>query len=207
MAIHRSGSHGKRKLPLEKDSQATTRKKLRSNPESTGKDAASEILLLENRILESRKNYNSIVTLLDQVNQKDDKNETSILAAVALCRIFCKLLILGALDKSKGTQENEAKISAWLGDRLADLVAKLVRLLEASDDIAQRTALTLLMRLFKHQAQIDASRGSVWHGEILSSLLNCVLISKDATSAREDFISQYLTKFHDLQYHTWSHVT
>lgn len=77
----------------------TTQKRRRVDRNSAHDSASElgiqdEILGLEEKILESQSNYNSIQTLLNflRVSSVPDDNR-DVLAAVALCRVFCRLMV------------------------------------------------------------------------------------------------------------------
>ena len=87
--------------------------KRRDSSSDDGDDQKDEILLLESQILESRKHYKNIERLIRI--HKDDKNaETAILAAVSLCRVFCRLLVAEKLVKSKKSKPEAADDADWL---------------------------------------------------------------------------------------------
>lgn len=80
-------------------------------------DATATIQKLEDQIAESRKFYNNIATLLSMLNVRTSKNEPDLTAAVALCRIFCRLIASGDLKEQSRATEKEKIIVAWLKER------------------------------------------------------------------------------------------
>ena len=69
----------------------------------TGSDSTqADILLLEEQVLASREHYNNIVELQSILGNSDRKPKTATLAAVALCRVFCRLISGEKLVKKKG---------------------------------------------------------------------------------------------------------
>ena len=62
---------------------------------STGTDIQSHILLLEEQVLESREHYNNIIELQNLAKNVEKKPKTAALAALALCRIFCRFVYFG----------------------------------------------------------------------------------------------------------------
>src|SRR5580700_7663149 len=92
-----------------KRKRATSRHKplKRARSDSTEEDAQARILLLEGEILDSKKNYNNISVLLRYLQ---GGKEESVVAAIALCRVFTRILAAGDLVKGEGTTEKEAVV-------------------------------------------------------------------------------------------------
>ena len=72
-----------------KDNQVEARK---APKQTKSDDAQTQILLLEEQIIESREHYNNIVKLQQWIHAVDQKPKTGNLSAVALCRVFCRLI-------------------------------------------------------------------------------------------------------------------
>ena len=170
-------------------------------------DRASEILLLENEILESRTRYNNILTLLGLITDDNTSGEQQNLASVSLCRVFCGLLSLGELNSKKGKPENEAKISKWLEDNLKQFEDALIRRLQSGDQGLQITALTLLMRLLKHKAKILPSSGLIWQGEVFQSMAHTLMNASIDSAVRHEFVSNYFAKFVDVRHQMLLYIT
>ena len=180
-------------------------KRRKVGAQDKSEDITSKILSLETGILENRKNYNSIVKLLDFVNDESAGDDRNVLSAIALCRIFCRLLALDALGSTKGKPENEVRISQWLSEKLDTFEAKLLQMLEFSNHGTQNTALTLLMRLLKHKAKTSGSSGDgVWQRGLFPSILRPLLSTSTGSAARNDFVTEYLAKYHDIRFYTYS---
>lgn len=93
---------------------------------SKTEDAETErIRKLEEQIAESRKYYNNIVTLLSMLNDQSP----NLMVAVSLCRIFCRLLVGGQLQKPKGASEQDLILVAWLRERYREYQVELLDLL------------------------------------------------------------------------------
>lgn len=170
-------------------------------------DTESDILLLEQQILESRKNYNKIVTLLNYAKtlESQQDNTSSILAVVALCRVFSRLIALGNLSKTRQTPENEAAIMQWLNERYTDFKDTLLTFLSENDMSRQSTSLTLLMRLVKADAEhSDLSEESIWRNSTFSSVLEELVRSETAADARDEFMYKYVKEFSDVRFHTFA---
>lgn len=170
-------------------------------------DTESAILLLEQQILESRKNYNKIVTLLNYAKTPESQqdNLSSVLAFVALCRVFSKLIALGSLSKTRQTPENEAAIVQWLNERYIDFKDTLLTVLSGNDISRQSTSLNLLMRLVKADAEhLGLSEESIWRNSTFSSVLEELVRSETAADARDEFTYMYVKEFSDARFHTFA---
>lgn len=176
-----------------------------SDPEA---DIQSEILLLENQILESRKNYNSIVTLLGYSKEHGAEDQRDIAAAVALCRIFCRLMAAGNLSKTRETAGDEVIVVQWLKKQLREYEALILAMLSSEDIGRQSTALTLLMRLMREQAEyLKLQEDAIWRDGIFVGVLQALLGNSPADDRRAEFVEKYLVKFDDIRYHTFAFVT
>ena len=77
----------------ETDRKQIKQKSKRQSPsEDTHDDPQAAILKLEAQIVESRRHYNNIAILLETAKQEKSEDDVVILAAVALCRVFSRLL-------------------------------------------------------------------------------------------------------------------
>jgi U3 small nucleolar RNA-associated protein 19 len=90
----------------------------------------SRIFQLESQILESRRHYNSIATLLSISRGDDGQNGDALAAAVSLCRIFCRFMANGTTLVTKGAADAEIMIVHWLKERYDDYLEVLVAMLK-----------------------------------------------------------------------------
>lgn len=188
--------------------KSSKKRKRESSQDDTG--GYSSILEIERQILESRRNYNKIVTLLshcwNQDPQKEDEENT--LAVVALCRIFCRLMALGSLSKDQDTSGNEATVVQWLNDRFNDYKDILLETLSQGDVTKQSTALTLLMRLFKEEAtRLKKSDEAVWQTGTFAKALKFVMDGESSADVRNEFVQQYVEEYDDVRFYTFSRLT
>lgn len=175
-----------------------TRRTEKSAPCSTGVE--EEVLLLESQILESRRHYNKITTLLsychDHVQEK-----RSITAAVALCRIFCRLMAMGTMSKPKHAPENEIIIAQWLQSQLGAYKEAVLDLFVAADPSMQSTALTLLMRLLKEEsASLNLTPEGNWRDGTFANLVSKIVGSRTVDVVREEFVEKYMQPYDDVRY-------
>ncbi|KAL8832136.1 MAG: hypothetical protein Q9191_000458 [Dirinaria sp. TL-2023a] len=187
----------------------TVRKKRKRRRSDDSVDEQSRILLLEEQILESQKNFNHIVTLLDNVrgNGASTGALPRSLTLVALCRIFFKLIATGNLSKSRQASQNEEVITQWLNDRLDDYKATLLENLSEENPESQTTALTLLMKLVKGEAEhLHLSEESIWRRGTFSNIVATLLSADAATTSRHHFVDKYVDPFVDIRYHIFRHL-
>ena len=186
-------------------SESSKRKRVASKEPSEEPDLQDDILSLEEKILESRINYNSIHTLLGYLGSSDHGSEKNVLAAVALCRVFCRLMAGGSLNKHKEKAGNENTIAQWLGERLQDYENELLKMFTEPDVGRQSTALTLLMRLVKEEAaHLNNVKGSIWRDGMLEKLVHKLLDDEVAEEIRAAFVENYVEKYDDVRYYTFA---
>ena len=191
-----------------RDEVSGNSKKSRTAPKAREPDPQEEVLGLEQKILESRTNYNSIHTLLDHIRVGGSSEEKDMLAAVALCRVFCRLMAAGNLDKPQDKASNEATIVQWLRERLQDYENRLLRLLKDEDAGRQSTALTLLMRLVKEEeaTHLNKSEEAIWRDGLFEKLLRTLVEDGIAEDTRAEFVEKYVEEYDDVRYYTFARL-
>lgn len=188
--------------PERRESKSKSRRK---SPSEDGDDPQAGILQLEAQILESRKHYNNIATLLQLARQADAENEAPILAVVALCRVFSRLLATGDMVKSKGMGEAEAVIASWLKERYKEFLSLLLKdFLQSDHPAKQSVALTLLMRLVQEESKADKNY-SVKNGPLLKLVETLLFLPADDPN-RDEFAEKYFKQFDDIRYHTFKTI-
>jgi U3 small nucleolar RNA-associated protein 19 len=190
-----------------KDEEPGLSKKRRRAPKAQEADLQEDILGLEQKILESRTNYNSIHTLLDYIRVEASAGDKDVLAAVALCRVFCRLMAAGNLNKPQDKASNEATIVQWLKGKLQEYEDELLKLLENEDTGRQSTALTLLMRLFKEEAtHLGKSDDAIWRDGLFERLLRTMVNDGVAEDTRASFVEKYVEEYDDVRYYTFARL-
>jgi U3 small nucleolar RNA-associated protein 19 len=194
----------KRKRVSNKAERRQTKSKPSPTSSEEGDDPQTEIARLESQLLESRKHYNNIVTLLQLAKNPVHEDETSILAAVALCRVFARLLSSGDMVKSKGMVQSEALIVSWLKERYREYISVLLDLFLRSEHAPkQSVALTLLIRLVKEESkQKDYS----WKKSPLPRTVETVLLLQENEATRDEFAEKYFTTFDDIRFYTFQTI-
>lgn len=193
-----AASRSKRKRDA---TSAAPNKKSRASPDAEMEDPSAQILLMEQGILESRKNYNDITKLLATVNEFKDGKPESVLAAVALCRIFVRLLAQGALTPKKKASEREATIVKWLKNQLGEYQSKLIAMMKVEE--LTTTALTLGMKLLKAEGDHFHGAGDYQfpHG-FLNNMLR-ILLTSENEDAIKAYIEEYVEEHDDIRYFTF----
>lgn len=168
-------------------------------------DPQAKILLLETAILESKRNYNNITTLLHIARDQDNEEDEALLATVALCRVFIRLLAAGSLHRKKNLAEKDVILVHWLRDRLAEYHVVLLSFL-TSDDHAL-TALTLSMRLLKAHGQYpyrDADEHSF--PKVLLRDIVAALCRPGADQVRREFVEKFVDEYDDIRLYTFKAI-
>ncbi|EME88085.1 uncharacterized protein MYCFIDRAFT_28238 [Pseudocercospora fijiensis CIRAD86] len=169
-------------------------------------DEKSQILLLGERVTEAPKHYGNIDELQKMVAAGDKKPESAMLAAVSLCKAFCRLIASEKLAKDKGASEKEAQTVQALRTRLRNYVASLVSWIGSPHATQENTALQLLMRIVKEEASGSSkSAEQSWRNTkgTFTALLNALLQGDDAEGARQEFIDEYVEEKDDVRFYTF----
>ena len=178
--------------------------KRRHSSVNESEDASENILMMEQRILESKKNYNDITVLITTASQFRTGNPESMLAAVTLCRVFVRLLAQGSLIAKKTLSEKDAVVVGWLRDQLSQYKAILLTLLK-EDDVGM-TALTLCMRMLKAEGEYLYDKEEyTFPRAFLDDIVSAILIS-DARDIVKAYIEDYAEQYDDIRYYTFASV-
>ncbi|KAI1496571.1 CBF/Mak21 family-domain-containing protein [Biscogniauxia marginata] len=159
----------------------------------------AEILLLENEILESKKNYNNITTLLDIAWKQDD--ESALFATVSLCRVFLRLLASGNLSRRAGQSEKDIVVVQWLKGRLGDY--KQILIDELRQESSASTALTLAMRILKAETQSAGDKSEYSFPKAFLKDIVEALIRGEAEDVRQEFCEKFLGEYADVRFYTF----
>ncbi|KAI5868679.1 CBF/Mak21 family-domain-containing protein [Durotheca rogersii] len=201
----------KRKRSKRAPEKASKRAKAESSSSSSAEDddPQAQILLLENGILESKKNYNNIATLLELAQKEDGSDgdgdgDSAMLALVSLCRVFLRLLASGALRKRPGQSEKESVVVQWLRSRLRDYKQVVVAALGQEESAS--AALTLAMRILQAEGRYLNSKDEYnfptgFLGEIVD-----VIVSQSLQDIRQEFCEKFLGDYADIRFYTFKTV-
>lgn len=196
----------KRKRESNKAERLHTKSKTRrKSPSADEDDPQAEIQLLESQVLESRRHYNNIAILLQKAKTQEPENEAKILAAVALCRVFARLLSTGDMVKSKGMAASETVIVQWLKERYREYQDVLLHQYLRSENVPkQSVALTLLMRLVKEESKSQEEYN--WKHGPFSRIVEAILLLPDNDSTRDEFAEKYFKQFDDIRFRTFKSI-
>ena len=81
---------------------------------SSAEDTQAKVLELEAQILESPDYYGNIVTLQKYTSEVESHPGTATLAAVSLCRVFCRLIASEELVRRKDASDKDAQVVQML---------------------------------------------------------------------------------------------
>ncbi|KAL1952545.1 hypothetical protein VTO42DRAFT_4829 [Malbranchea cinnamomea] len=175
---------------------------------AVSKDADNEkarIQELEDQIAESRKYYNNIVTLLSMLHAETES--PCMIVAVSLCRVFCRLLAGGHLNKLDGASEQDQILFAWLRERYQDYQQALLLILRNGGAAQQTAALALSMQLIKeHSTHLIGSEVQVWNNGFFSDVVAAMVEARDGERVRTEFIKKYVKEYHDIAVYTMNRL-
>ncbi|KAK5722681.1 Maturation and nuclear export of 40S ribosomal subunits interacting protein [Elasticomyces elasticus] len=185
------------------DVPATKRKAPKA---TTGESTQNKILQLEEQILQGREHYNNIVELQTLVAKYETKPRAATLAAVSLCRVFCRLTAGESLVKSNSASDADTQIVLWLKARLRDYVDGLTAWLGGEQG---STALTLLMRVVKAEVSQTSKRGEqAWKTEsgTFYKVVKALLDYQYVEGARQEFVEAFVEEHDDVRFYTFAAV-
>jgi len=175
----------------------------RRDTEEDGQDLRAQILALESQILESNK-YANIEKLSELCSGSHDEHGGVVMAAVALCRVFCRLLAGEKMVKRKGLNPKESEQVDWLKKQSKLYVRRMCVLLDDEDTTMQSTALTLLMRIVKEETSQEGSRSEqAWRTGTFSAVVRALVIGANAGLAREEFVKKFVEEHDDVRFFTF----
>ncbi|KAI1816489.1 CBF-domain-containing protein [Poronia punctata] len=183
--------------------KASKRAKAESSDSEDDNERQAEILLLEDEILQSKKNYNNITVLLDLVKKQDDL-DLALFATVSLCRVFLRLLASGSLSRKPGQSEKETVVIQWLKGRLSDFKALLVA--DLGQEHSASTALTLSMRLLKAETQISNKSEVAFPKGYLKDIVGAI-IRGGFEDIQAEFHEKYLAVYADVRFYTFQAIS
>ncbi|KAK4166748.1 CBF/Mak21 family-domain-containing protein [Cladorrhinum sp. PSN259] len=159
---------------------------------------------LKSEILESRKHYNNIATLLELSRKEAEDGNSELAATDTLCRVFLQLLAMRNLAQKKDASEKDATVVRWLRARLADYRDVLLSMFQA-DNLAI-SALMLAMALMKAESQyLDDRPEAVFPRYFLVDIV-AAIITSPVEELREQFSEAFLDKYDDIRFYTFDAI-
>lgn len=186
-----------------KRSTSEKRPSKRSRSESSSdEDGQAQILMLENEIFESKKNYNNIAKLIKIFTADTEDADDSVVAAISLCRVFTRLTTAGALASKSGASEKETLVANWLRDRYEEYKTGLLDIL--GEEGISATVLTLCMRLLKTEGQSVGGNLDYYRfpTTFLKGITTVLLSPGCDANARKEFSEKYVEEYDDVRFYT-----
>lgn len=196
-AIATAGKSAKRKRV---SSEKKPIKRARSES-SDNEDTQAQILLLENEIFESKKNYNNIAKLIKIFTSESEDPDDSVVAAISLCRVFTRLLVAGDLGSKAKASEKELIVAKWLRERYSEYKGALLDLL--GEEGISATALTLCMRLLKTEGEtMRKHQDYQFPSTFLTGIVRTLLRPESEASTRKEFSEKFVEEYDDIRFYT-----
>jgi U3 small nucleolar RNA-associated protein 19 len=190
---------------LDSKQKPIKRARSESSEEDSEEDGQARILMLENEVFESKKHYNNISSLIKLVRSEDDDSEDSIVAAIALCRIFTRLMASGDLTKNPDTSEKDSVVILWLRERYAEYKTALLELL-FQEGLAS-TAFTLAMRMLKSEGtHLRNKQEYSFPTGFLSNIVEALISPEAQESIRQEFSEKYVEENDDVRFYTFNAI-
>lgn len=196
----------KRKRAGDASSKANAVKPRKAPKTTSSEDTQAQILELESQILESPDYYGNITTLQKHIAKSEKQPETATLAAVALCRVFCRLIASEALVRRKEASDKDAQTVQMLRQFLREYVQGMSAWIAGSDDARESTALTLLMRVAKEEVSQEPKRAEqAWRTSqsVFTMILKTLMENNEAEGARQEFVEKFVEEQDDVRFYTF----
>jgi U3 small nucleolar RNA-associated protein 19 len=176
-------------------------KRARSESSDDVVDAQAQILLLENEIFESKKNYNNIAKLVALFKDDTQEPDDSVVAAISLCRVFTRLLVAGEFTFKAGTKEKDLVVLQWLKDRYLEYKEALLDIL--GEEGISTTVLTLCLRLLKTEGEnIRNNQEYQFPTLFLTGIMTTLLDPASDGEARKEFSEKFVEEYDDIRFYT-----
>ncbi|KAK5655449.1 hypothetical protein OQA88_5720 [Cercophora sp. LCS_1] len=175
-------------------------KKRRKSGGDESAEALSQIQKLEAEVIESKKHYNNLVTLIALAKGQDGDRNTAMVAAESLCRVFIHLLVNGKLVKKQDVSEKDATVRTWLWERLNEYHTFLFSML--GSEASAIKAMMLIMVLLKEEAfHMSGREEAQFPRNFFGEFIVRVFVSK-VEQLREQFCEQFVAEFDDIRFYT-----
>ena len=188
-----------------KRASSDNRPSKRARSESSEEDVQAQILLLESEIFEAKKNYNNVARLIKILRDENEDPESSVVAAISLCRVFVRLMASGDMARKQASSEKDVVVIKWLKERYSEYKSALLLLL--GEEGLESTALTLCMRLLKSEGE------HLLHGQdysfptsFLTEIVQVILGPDSSEAIRAEFGAKYVEEYDDIRFYTFKAV-
>ncbi|KAJ4271728.1 Maturation and nuclear export of 40S ribosomal subunits interacting protein [Fusarium torreyae] len=184
--------------------EPTKRRRSSTSSMESESDPNAKILLMEQGILESRKNYNDINVLLSTANDFKNGDPESMLATVALCRIFLRLLAQGSLISKKTLTEKDLIVVGWLKEQFGEFKKTLTQILK--DEELAPTALTLCMRTLKAEGEFFYDKDEYSFPRAFLREIVSALFESENEDVIKAYVEEFVEQYDDIRYYTFNSV-
>jgi U3 small nucleolar RNA-associated protein 19 len=196
-------SHSTKRKRVSEHKRPSKRSRPKSDSGSNGGEV-EQILQLETEIFESesKKNYNNIAKLINILRDDTEEPEKSVVVAIALCRVFTRLMVQGDLVKTKQSTEKEVVVIRWLKERYSEYKAFLLGFL--GEEGINIVALNLCMRLLKQEGQyLQNGQDYNFPVTFLTEIVQILLDPETDVAARKEFGGTYAEDNDDIRFYTF----
>ncbi|MCJ1386626.1 hypothetical protein MMC17_009752 [Xylographa soralifera] len=171
---------------------------------SKHKDPGFDVNDLEGQILESRRHYNNISTLLEYIRLSEVNRFRNHEAVLALCRIFSRLMARGSMTAPQQLDKNEGMIVEWLRRKYEEYCDNLLDSLANGTHEEKRASLTILMQLFREETSGQKSNEELtWKKGTFPSIVQAVASPITGDRIQETFIEGYVEQCSDIKFYTF----
>ncbi|KAI1003125.1 Uncharacterized protein K3495_g5082 [Podosphaera aphanis] len=179
----------------------TTSKRARSeSSDNADQDEQAQILLLENEIFKSKKNYNNITTLIQLFESNESDEDTLTVSGISLCRVFTRFMASGDMSKGRSASEKEIVVTKWLKERYFKYKEILISLL--MNERLSITILTLCLKLLKTEGQyLQAGAEYSFPTPFLTSIIRVLLYPGCDTTVRKNFGQKFMEEYDDIRFY------
>ena len=173
------------------------------------KAVSLRILDFERQIIESRRNYNSICTILDYAEDDGLPVETQYLAILSLCRVFCRLMVTRTMSKTTELSGKNHIVVDWLRKCYFRYETVLLRTLVNSDFQDTGGLIEIIKHLMKEETRSIADAEELfWRQGIFSRILRYLVELKDTkhnnVSALKTAIKMLANGYLDVRFFTFA---
>lgn len=162
--------------------------------------SSNDVIALQNRILESTKNVNDLVKLLEYYDSVGDaKNVHSVGSAIV--RVFGHLAKNGDMDKD--LQGARAQVAEWITDRYTEFMEATRAKLRSTDPRSPVVAVPILMRILYLDSTYLGPHGAskpVVSRATYAEIVRGIIEARSDAAAKELAVT-FASAFDDLRYY------
>jgi len=195
----------KKKRKRDDDQPQTEVHKRRAVP--TGQGSSHDIEQLEKRIVENpSKNRKDVETLIRTIDLSDSGSKINLKAAIALCKVFSRLVASGTLTKNGHDNEQSHELSGWYVQQYGIYRMALMKLLRSVSASQRLPVVHLCWRVLEQDAEL--LHHLVWDSDsMFRPLLAAVIEMPDGADIRETYVGEYMNACHDCCYHSLAYLS